>query len=186
MILVFSGLHGTGKSTIAERIAEKYNLTFYSTGMAFRELAVEKSMNLEEFSKYVETHLEIDKELDNKIIQMAKKGKESGQGYVFDGQLPAYILGVNLDFSIQLQCDLQIRIERMMGRDGQDFEAKKQETLVREESERQRFIQLYNIDVLDPELITKTYGMIIDTSDKNIDEVFEICDQRIAELNSSN
>jgi len=52
MNISFAGLHGTGKSTIAKLVAEHFQFEFYSTGMAFRELALEHQMNLEEFSKY--------------------------------------------------------------------------------------------------------------------------------------
>ncbi len=46
----FAGLHGTGKSTIAKTVAQHFNFSYYSTGMAFRELAKEKKMSLEEFN----------------------------------------------------------------------------------------------------------------------------------------
>ena len=171
MIVVFAGLHGTGKSTIAKQVAQKINATFYSTGMAFRDLAKEKNMSLEQFSKYSEQNLDIDKELDQKIYQMAQKG----QNYVFDGQLPAYILKSLSNYNIMLKCDEKIRIERMATRDGRTFEEQKHETLIREESERQRFIQLYNIDILDSTSILKTYHLILDTTALGIEEIVSIC-----------
>ena len=61
MIISFAGLHGTGKSTIAKNIAQHFDLTFYSTGMAFRELAKLKKMTLEEFSHFAEANIEIDR-----------------------------------------------------------------------------------------------------------------------------
>ena len=64
MIIAISGLHGTGKSTIAKKIAEKLGIRHYSTGDAFRELAEEMNMTLEEFTAYVEKNPEIDKKLD--------------------------------------------------------------------------------------------------------------------------
>ena len=38
-IICISGLAGTGKSTLAKRIAQKYNLSYYSGGDALNELA---------------------------------------------------------------------------------------------------------------------------------------------------
>jgi predicted cytidylate kinase len=171
MIIVFSGLHGTGKSTIARRVAEALHATYYSTGNAFRDLAKEKGLTLEEFSRMAEGNFAIDKELDQKILTLAKTGKD----FVFDGQLPAYLLGDLVDFAILLQCETKVRIERMRLRDGRDFAAQEHETLMREESERQRFLQIYQIDMQDAALIARTYNYILDVTTLSIDEVFEKC-----------
>lgn len=171
MIVVFSGLHGTGKSTIALRIAETLGYQYYSTGKVFRELAQEKGMTLEQFSKYAEGKPEIDQTLDKKIKKIATtKGN-----YIFDGQMPAYMLKDLSNFNILLRCEDKVRIERMRIRDGRDFESQKKETLSREASERQRFIELYGIDIVDPKQILATYHFILDTTHLGMDEVFQIC-----------
>ncbi|WP_371806174.1 (d)CMP kinase [Candidatus Lokiarchaeum ossiferum] len=174
----FAGLHGTGKSTIAKKVADHLNYTFYSTGMAFRELAKEKDMSLEDFSLYAEDHFEIDKELDGKILKLA----QTGENYVFEGQLPTYMLGELKDFAILLTCDEKVRIERMMDRDVRTFEAQRHETLVREESERQRFIDIYQIDVLDPATMHKTFDLIINTTHLGIKAIFNICITALTEF----
>ncbi len=174
----FAGLHGTGKSTIAKKVAEQLNFTFYSTGMAFRELAKEKGMTLEEFSHFAEDHFEIDKELDGKILALAR----TEQNYMFEGQLPTYMLKDLKDFAILLICDEKVRIERMMDRDERTFEEQRHETLVREESERQRFIDIYSIDVLDPGLMHQTFDLIINTTNLGIDAVFKICITALTEF----
>ena len=74
MIIAISGLHGTGKSTIAKLMAERLGILYYSTGQAFRDLAKENDMSLEEYTIFVENHPDIDKNLDNKVVNMAKKG----------------------------------------------------------------------------------------------------------------
>jgi len=175
MIVVFAGLHGTGKSTIAKRVAQQINATFYSTGMAFRDLAKEKNMSLADFSKYSEQNLEIDKELDQKIVHMAQTRKD----FVFDGQLPAYILKDLSHYNIMLKCDEKVRIERMADRDSKSFEEQKYETLVREESERQRFIKLYNIDILNPTSILNIYHLIVDTTTLGIEDIVSICSHAV-------
>ena len=139
--------------------------------MAFRELAKEKNMSLEEFSAFAENDLEIDKKLDNKILKMA----ESGKNYVFEGQLPSFLLGDKIDCAILLTCDENIRIQRMASRDGQSLEKQLHETIIREESERQRFITLYQIDVLDPKTILKSFNLIIDTSNLGIETILKTC-----------
>ncbi len=169
MIISFAGLHGTGKSTIAKNIAQHFDFIFYSTGMAFRELAKLKNMTLEEFSRYSEGHLEIDRLLDDKIKLLA----ETCNSYVFDGQLPAFMLENN--FTILLTCDDDVRLARMSSRDNRSLEDQQKETIAREESERERFIQLYNLDILDPATILRNFDLIINSSDLNIEEISKIC-----------
>ena len=134
-------------------------------------MAKERGMTLEQFSRFAEGNYDIDKELDNRILEFAK----TNENYVFDGQMPAYLLGPLANLRILLECEDTIRIERMRLRDGRDFAAQKHETLMREESERQRFIEIYHIDVHDPDLIRKTYDLILDVSHLNIEEVYNRC-----------
>ncbi|MGV9204963.1 MAG: AAA family ATPase, partial [Promethearchaeia archaeon] len=82
MIITLSGLHGTGKSSVGKKIADNLNYDYYSTGQAFRDLAEEKGFSLEEFSEYVEKNPEIDKQLDQRVKNLAKKGN-----IVIDSQL---------------------------------------------------------------------------------------------------
>lgn len=168
MILTISGLHGTGKSTIAKLITEKLGLQYYSTGQAFRDLAQEMNMTLEKFSEYAEKNPEIDKELDSKIIGIARKGN-----IIIDGQLSGYILKSIADFKILLICPLEIRIKRMAERDNVNYKLKLRETEIREKSELERFKHLYNIDLSDQEEIQDLYDLIIDTENLTIEDVLE-------------
>ncbi len=171
MNISFAGLHGTGKSTIAKQVANHFQFEFYSTGMAFRELAADHQMNLEEFSKYAEAHEEIDRQIDGKILGLAKTGKN----FVFEGQLPTYMLGDLKDFAILLTCDDAIRLERMANRDEQSLEVQKHETIVREASERQRFINFYQIDIMDPHTILTTFDLILDTTHLGVEAIVQTC-----------
>jgi cytidylate kinase len=168
MIITISGLHGTGKSTIAKLIAEKLRIKYYSTGQIFRDLAIEMNMNLEEFTKYVEENPEIDKKLDNKIIEIAQKGN-----IIIDSQLSGYILKAIADFKILLTCSLETRIKRMSDRDNNTYEEKVKETLTREKSELERFKRLYDIDLNNKEELNKLYDIIIDTEKLSVEEILE-------------
>jgi len=165
MILTISGLHGTGKSTIGILIAQKLDLKYYSTGEAFRELAKEMNLTLEEFSEYVENHTEIDNKLDDKIKNIAKTGN-----IIIDSQLSAFILGSIADLKVLLTCPLEIRVQRMTERDNTTYKEKLNETQIREESELERFKKLYSFDLSD----SKIYDLIINTSNLSIDDVVEI------------
>ena len=169
MIITISGLHGTGKSTIGKIISKELNLKYYSTGQAFRELAQVYNMDLKNFTRYAEKHPEIDTNLDNKIIEIARKGD-----IVIDSQLSAHILKDLADFKIHLTCPIEIRVKRMTERDNTDFETKYTETTLREESELKRFKRLYNIDLKDLETLESIHDLIINTENLSINEVVKI------------
>ncbi|MFW9937893.1 MAG: (d)CMP kinase [Candidatus Thorarchaeota archaeon] len=168
MIIAISGLHGTGKSTIAKLLAEKLGLQYYSTGEIFREFAKKKNMSLEEFSKYVENHPEIDRELDEKTIEKAKE-----DNIIIDSQLSGHILNSIADFKIHLKCSLESRVKRMTDRDESSFQKKLKETLLRETSELKRYKELYNIDLSDINTIYALHDLVIDTENLSVEEVLE-------------
>jgi len=168
MIIVISGLHGTGKSAIGKLLAERLKLNYYSTGKAFRELAQEKGMSLEDFTLYVEKHPEIDKNLDNLVIKCAKNGNT-----VIDSQLGGYLLKSKADIKILLNCTLETRIRRIVERDNSNFDVKLKETLLREKSELERFKNLYNIDLSDENTNKELYDLIINTESLSIQEIIK-------------
>ncbi len=178
MILTISGLHGTGKSTIGKLIAENLGIRYYSTGMAFRDLAKDMNMTLEEFTKYVENHSEIDNKLDEKVIEIAKLGN-----VIIDSQLTGYLLENIATFRILLSCPLETRVKRMAERDNVSYNYKLKETILREDSELKRFKKLYNIDLSDKKAISKTYNLILATENLSIEEIIE---KIIAKIRSKN
>lgn len=169
MIITISGLHGTGKSTIAKILSKELKLEYYSTGEAFRELAQEYKMDLKEFTKYAEQHPAIDLNLDKKIIDIARKGD-----IIIDSQLSGHILKDLADFKIHLTCPINIRVKRMAERDNTDFETKYKETILREESEFQRFKRLYNIDLNDIKTLESIHDLIINTENLSIDDLVKL------------
>ncbi len=166
MIITISGLHGTGKSTIGKLIAEKLGIEYYSTGRAFRDLAQEMNMTLAEFTEYAEKNPEIDKKLDNRIIEIAQKGN-----VIIDSQLSGYILKTLSDFNILLTGSLETRVKRMAQRDGHNYEEKIKETKMREKSELERFKQLYNIDLHNQRELNQIYDLIINTENLTVEEI---------------
>lgn len=168
MIITISGLHGTGKSTIGKLIAQKLKFHYYSTGQAFRDLAQEMNMTLEEFTEYVEKNPEIDKKLDSKIIEIAQKGN-----IIIDSQLSAYILKSIADFKILLICPIETRVKRMAERDNTNFDDKLKETALREKSELERFKSLYQIDLSDFEKSGLIYDLVINTENLTVEEILQ-------------
>ncbi|NMC06111.1 MAG: AAA family ATPase [Candidatus Lokiarchaeota archaeon] len=174
MLITFSGLHGTGKTTVAKLVAETFGLSHVSTGMIFREMATAKHMNLVEFSEYAAKHPEIDVQLDKKMRERGLKGD-----VVLDGQLCWHFLAKEADWRVLLVCDEATRIQRIMERDRQvkgptvTLESARRETLEREQIELDRYKKIYGIDLSDADLVQKSHDIIVDTTHMTIPEVVD-------------
>jgi cytidylate kinase len=161
-VITLGGLHGTGKSSVADKLARDFNLRRVSAGMIFRQLARDRGLSLEAFSKVAEGNEEIDRLLDSTLTTEAKKGN-----VILDGQLAVWMAGEHSDFNILLTAPLDVRIQRIADRDKTGFEFAKQETLAREESERNRYLRYYDIDVRD----LSVYDLILNTAKYDLEGV---------------
>jgi len=168
--IAISGFHGTGKSTVGKSLAEKLNLKHYSTGDAFRSLAKEKDMSLKKFSVYVENNPEIDEMLDQKVINKTSKHKN----IVVDSLLSGYLLNNIADFKVLLTAPLKTRIRRMTERDDTNYKKKLSETKFREQSEIERFKELYDIDLEDETLKREIFDLIIETQHYSVEEIADM------------
>jgi len=81
--ITISGTPGSGKSTVADLLEEKTGIKYVYSGMLFRELAEKHKMTLEEFGKYCEENSEIDKELDDRQLEILKKLRDK-HCFIFD------------------------------------------------------------------------------------------------------
>ncbi|NHI93136.1 MAG: cytidylate kinase [Candidatus Lokiarchaeota archaeon] len=173
LVIAIAGLHGTGKSVQAKLIAEQFKLKYISIGEIFRELANQKNMDLETFSKYCENNPEIDSELDDLITKKAKEGN-----CIIDSQLAAWKSGELSDLKIFLTAPLEIRVKRIATRDNFPLEKAKIETIAREQSEKMRYLKSYNINIEDLTI----YDVIINTEKWTIDGINEIIKKIIEEF----
>ena len=153
MIVTIGGSIASGKTTLAKKISEKFNLKHISAGIVMREMAKDRGMSLVEFSKYAEKHPEIDKEIDECQKKLSKEGN-----CVVDGRLSAYF--IKSDLKVWLTAPLEVRAKRAMSRDNfisinEAIEKIKQ----RESSEKKRYKDFYKINLDD----MKIYDLIINT-----------------------
>ncbi len=180
MLITFSGLHGTGKTTVAKLVAEKFGLTHLSTGMIFREMAAANHMSLVEFSDYAAKHREIDIQLDKKMREHGLKGN-----IVLDGQLCWHFLKSEADWKVLLVCEESARIQRIFERDretkgpGFTIESARRETLERERIEQGRYKEIYGIDMSDPDFVKNNHDIVVDTTHMTIQEEVEAIVSRI-------
>ena len=143
VVVAMSGLHGTGKTTLALVLARKFKLRHICAGTVFRQLARERGMTLDEFSRYVECHPAIDRQIDKRTANAAREGD-----VLLDARLAGWV-AKRADVKILLTAPLEVRVRRMAKRDRRSYREVLEETLKRERSEAMRFKRLYGIDVND-------------------------------------
>jgi len=143
IVITVSGLHGTGKSTHARRLAEALGLRYVSAGMMFRQMAEERGMNLEEMSRLADGEPELDRLVDERTKEEAKEG-----GVVIDAALSGW-MAEEADIKIFLTAPLEERILRIAARDCISLGEAREATLLRERIERERFKRYYGIDITD-------------------------------------
>ena len=165
MIITVSGLHGTGKSTYAARIARSLGLRHVSAGVLFRRVAKEKNITLEKLGKMALHDPSIDKLVDDKTITEAGKGN-----IVIDGQLTGWVLRDKSDLRIYLTAPKQVRLERIARRDKVDIKDAKGQTRQRESIQRERYLKHYGFHVRDLSI----YHLVLDTSLGSIDDTANV------------
>ena len=170
--ITISGLPGTGKTTVARLLEKRLGVRYVYSGEIFREMAKKYKMSLEEFSKFCETHQEIDEKLDQYQLAILRKGNVIIEGRIagwlaYQNHIPA--------LKVLLEADINIRAHRIVKRELGDMEKRKKEILRREKSEATRYKKYYGIDVRK----TSIYDVIIDASEKTPAEIMDIITQHL-------
>jgi len=171
-IITISGTPGSGKSTVAELLEKKTGIKYIYSGMIFRYLAKKYKMSLEEFGKYCEDNSKIDKELDERQLEILKKGD-----VILEGRLAGWLAFRNKISAVKVMIDTDIdtRAERIVKRESGDVKLRKKEIIKREKSEIMRYKKYYNIDLKD----TSIYDVIVDSAKKTPEEIVDIIIEKI-------
>lgn len=161
MIITISGKAGSGKSTVAKILAKKLKLKHYSSGDFMGEIAKEHNLTIVELSKLAEKEKWIDKEIDDRQVNLGKKE----DNFIIDGRLSWHFIPNSI--KIYLDVDDKIAVKRIYGdkinRKDEGFQDEKElvkQIKQRTDSEKKRYKKYYNIDYHDK----KHYNLIIDTS----------------------
>lgn len=152
MIITVSGLVGSGKTTVARKIAEKLRLRYISAGEVFRQMASEQGVSLEKFSELAERNHSFDREVDRRQNELVGKGNA-----VVDGRLSGWLF--EADLKIWLKASLEVRARRVAEREKKSFSQALEETKKREKSEVKRYHDIYRIDLYD----LSPYDLVINT-----------------------
>ena len=159
---------GGGKSTVGAILQKRFGAEIISVGKLQRAMAAELKMDTCEFNKYQESHPEFDTILDKKLAEY-----ETVDGnYIFDSRLAWHF--VPSAFSVYLKCGIEESARRIMsaGRSDETYssvEEAKERIHARRESERQRYLNFYGVDITDLD----NYDLVVDTVGKTAEQVAE-------------
>ncbi len=173
-IITIAGNLGSGKSSTAKKVASILGYTHMSTGDFMRDIAEKRGISLMELSKLAETDSTIDKELDDRNVEIGKKTE-----IVIDSRLGFYFIPES--FKVFLELDPSVASERILKdkennpnrhkEDNSAFDSKEsimESISNRLESERKRYQSLYNIE----DLTNKShFDLVINTSSTALEDV---------------
>jgi cytidylate kinase len=167
---------GTGKSTLAKRLAEKYGLRYYSGGDALKALAKAEGYDISingfwenpvglKFLKERVNNPKFDKAVDDKLLEYAKKGDVLLDSWT----MPWLYKGSG--FKIWLEASFENRAVRVAQRDHLSFEEARQMLGEKEAHTKAIYKVLYGF-ALGEDL--SPFDFILDTNNLNAAEVFEV------------
>jgi len=174
LVICICGMAGSGKSTVAKRIARHYGLRYSSGGDALKAVAAELGYRTggegwwetEEgirFLKERSRNLEIDRRVDQKQVEWAKEG-----GIVFDSWAMPWLFKDG--FKVWLEASEKVRANRIAERDGLTLEDALKYLREKESRTKAIYKKLYGF-TLGEDL--SPFHLILDVNFLSKDEVFE-------------
>jgi CMP/dCMP kinase len=174
-VICISGLAGTGKSTLAKKLAQKYNLRYYSGGDALKELAKQEGYDTSvqgwwespvglNFLQKRANDPKFDKAVDDKLLEFAEQGN-----VLFDSWTMPWLLKGG--FKIWLEASFEKRAQRVAERDSLSFSEAVKVLGEKEGHTKAIYKALYGF-VLGEDLTP--FDFVLDTDNLNAEEVYEV------------
>ena len=175
LTICICGMAGSGKSTVAKQLAQKFDLQYLSGGDALKAMAMEEGYkNIErgwwesaEGLRFLEKrnrNPEFDKEIDEKFIELAQHGN-----VVLDSWTMPWLLKGG--FKIWLEASTEVRAKRIAHRDGTNFEEALTALKNKETQTRNIYKKLYGFSFGED---FAPFHLILDTDSLKPDEVYPI------------
>ncbi|MDR0948779.1 MAG: dephospho-CoA kinase [Lachnospiraceae bacterium] len=174
MNISITGNLGSGKSSICKILREK-GYDIISAGTIFRDLAKEHHMSVEDFNKKVNEDIQRgDHSVDDLIDQRTTKIDETRDNVIFDSRLAWHFAPRSYKVFVTVDIDEAAKRVYQDGKraDSESYsslEECKNALLHRQELERQRFLELYQINYFDQ----NNYDLVVDSTALTPQEVAE-------------
>ena len=179
--ITVSGRIGTGKTTLAENLAESLGWNVLDGGKIFRKLTHEMGIHIKNTHKIPDS---FDIAYEERIKKMLREEKE----HVIQSHLAGFdAQGIEGVFKILVVCrneegkdKTSVRIDRLMNRDSINVEEAKEEVIEREKQNLEKFRRLYAKN--DPDWVywnEKYYDLIVNTFSLNSKDALEFVLKKI-------
>jgi cytidylate kinase len=175
LVICISGMAGTGKSTLAKKLAQKYHLKWYSGGDALKALASnegydpsepgwwESSMGLK-FLKQREDDPKFDETVDRRLLEYGEQGN-----VVLDSWTMPWLLKTG--FKIWLLASVEKRAQRVAERDKISVREALQVLKEKEDRTKAIYKKLYGFTLGED---FAPFDMVLDTENLNAEEVYQV------------
>ena len=174
-VICISGMAGTGKSTLAKKLARKYHLKYYSGGDALKALAAQEGYDASKpgwwesltglkFLKQREDNPKFDEAVDHKLMEYAEQGD-----VLLDSWTMPWLL--KRGFKIWLLASTEKRVLRVAKRD--KITVEKALKVLKEKEDRTRAIykKLYGFTLGED---FKPFDLVLDTENLSAEEVYQV------------
>jgi len=160
---------GSGKSTVSKIIIDRLGAEYYSTGAIVRSIADKRGMTVVELNSYMETHPEIDREIDDGLVALSEVDKP----LIIDSRMAWHF--TKGTFKVYLSIDIETGALRIMNANRQGehratFEEAVNDTRNRRASEKKRYMEQYGVDIKD----LSNYSLVVDTTYATPEEIAEL------------
>lgn len=168
MIITIGGPPGSGTTTVARLLKEALDYKHINGGDVWDQMAKERNTDVMGLNIIAENDPSIDIELDNRLVEIAQTENNT----IIESRLIGYFCHQKEipSFKIWLTAELETRVSRLK-KDARESEKVKE----REESEKKRYKELYNIDIDD----VSVYDLVVKTDDKLPDVILSIIKKAI-------
>jgi predicted cytidylate kinase len=176
MKLTLAGSPGSGKSTVRQLLADKYDLAIRSTGDFMRQMALE--YGFQDITQFLTEFVTNHPEVDYKIDESQRKFGEENDDFVLDAHLGFYC--VPDACKILFTVSEEVAAERIFSEHRATESAKNVEESVcinrqRYLTMRQNFQRLYGVDIADP----GNFDLIIDTTQLTPEKILNKIDTHL-------
>ena len=142
LFITVSGPPGCGVTTLCEALSERLDCGYVSGGEVFREIAEDRDMSLSQLTAEASSDDELDRELDRRLQEIAKKWGDADKAFILESRLAGYLAAGHADLRLWLDAPEEVRVTRTTEREEVPAEMR-----VREVIEEKRYAAYYGVDL---------------------------------------